>query len=129
MLWLRLVAKEFFTRPLGELMPSNTNWLAAIPFYLIFIFGILYFVVRPGLPTGSTRAIVLNAALYGLITYAIYDLTTPATLQNYPAQMVVVDMTWGIVLSSVVSMVSYLLGRRVFSTAFSWSCRIIEKNG
>ncbi len=50
-----------------------------------FIFGIVYFVLIPGLKSGSMKGTLLRAALYGLITYATYDLTNLATLKDWPS--------------------------------------------
>ena len=54
MFWLGLVARTFYRKHLGFLMAPNPNWLAAIIFYLLFIVGILVFVVLPGLEIGVT---------------------------------------------------------------------------
>jgi uncharacterized membrane protein len=48
--------------------------------------------------------------LFGLVTYAAYDLTNHATVQNWPWQVTVVDMLWGTVLSTVVSGISFTVG-------------------
>jgi uncharacterized membrane protein len=111
MFWLGLVARTFYRKHLGFLMAPNLNWLAAIIFYLLFIVGILVFVVLPGLESGSLRDTLLRAALFGLITYATYDLTNLATLKDWPIIITVVDMIWGTVLSVMVSYASFVIGR------------------
>jgi uncharacterized membrane protein len=111
MFWLGLVARTFYRKHLGFLMAPNPNWLAAIIFYLLFIVGILVFVVLPGLESGSLRDTLLRAALFGLITYATYDLTNLATLKDWPVIITVVDMIWGTVLSVMVSYASFVIGR------------------
>ncbi len=55
MVWLGLIASSFYRKHLGYLMAQNTNWLAAIIFYLLFIFGIVYFVLILGLKSGSMK--------------------------------------------------------------------------
>lgn len=111
MLWLGWLARGFYRKYLGFLMAPSPNWVAAFIFYMLFILGILVFVVVPGLQEGSLRTTLVRAALYGLITYATYDLTNLATLKNWPVFLTVVDITWGIVLSTVVSLISFLAGR------------------
>jgi uncharacterized membrane protein len=111
MFWLGLVARTFYRKHLVFLMAPNPNWLAAIIFYLLFIVGILVFVVLPGLESGSLRDTLLRAALFGLITYATYDLTNLATLKDWPIIITVVDMIWGTVLSVMVSYASFVIGR------------------
>jgi uncharacterized membrane protein len=111
MLWLGWIARSFYRKYLGFLMAPSPNWAAAFIFYLLFIFGILFFVVVPGLQEGSLRSTLVRAALYGLITYATYDLTNLATLKDWPVFLTAVDITWGVVLSTLVSLVSFLAGR------------------
>ncbi len=111
MVWLGLAARGFYREQLGFLLAPNPNWLAAIIFYLLFIAGILFFVVIPGLEADSLRATLLRAALFGLITYATYDLTNLATIKDWPLLVTVVDMIWGVVLSVSVSYVGFWAGK------------------
>lgn len=111
MIWLGLVARTFYRKYLGYLMAPSPNWLAAIIFYLLFIVGLLVFVVLPGIEADSLRTTLLRAALFGLITYATYDLTNLATIKDWPVIVTVVDIGWGIFLSTVVSYVGFLASR------------------
>jgi uncharacterized membrane protein len=92
-------------------LTPTTNWIAAVIFYLLFILGILVFVVVPGLEDNSLKTTLLRAALFGLITYATYDLTNLATVKNWPVLITVVDMAWGTVLSVAVSYVGFMVGK------------------
>ena len=111
MVWLGLVASTFYRKYLGFLMAPNPNWLTAVAFYLLFVVGILVFVVVPGLEGGSLRTTLLRAALFGLISYATYDLTNLATVKDWPLLVTVVDMMWGTVLSVAVSYIGLLAGK------------------
>jgi uncharacterized membrane protein len=112
MLWLGLIARSFYQQYLGFLMAPSPNWLAAIIFYLLFVVGILVFVVLPGLGANSLKTTLTRAALFGLITYATYDLTNLATLKDWPALLSIVDMLWGTFLSVSVSFVGFIVGKR-----------------
>lgn len=111
MVWLGVVARTLYRKYLGFIMAPSPNWLAAVIFYLLFIAGILVFVLLPGLETNSLKLTLTRAALYGLITYATYDLTNLATLKDWPLTITVIDMTWGTVLSVAVSWIGYLAGQ------------------
>ncbi len=113
MIWLGLVAKEFYRRHLGPLMSSRVNWAAAFLFYLLFIVGLLAFVIRPSLQANIPLHALLYGALFGLISYATYDLTNQATLRDWPLVVTVVDLIWGTVLGGTVSFISTLLGRSI----------------
>jgi len=111
MVWLGLVAKNFYQDQIGFLL-GPVNWTAAIIFYLLFIVGILVFAVLPALDSGSLTKAVLLGAFFGFVAYATYDLTNLATVKDWPLTVVVVDMIWGAVLSSSVATASYLIGSR-----------------
>jgi uncharacterized membrane protein len=111
MLWLGLVARTFYRKHLGYIMAPSPNWAAAIIFYLLFLVGLMIFVVLPGLEAGSLTTTLLRGALYGLITYATYDLTNQATIKDWPVVVTVVDMFWGVFLSVAVSTIGFFAGR------------------
>jgi uncharacterized membrane protein len=111
MIWLTMVARGFYRRQLGFLLGDQPNWWAAISFYLLFVAGLLVFVVVPSVQEGSLRRALLLGGFFGLITYATYDLTNHATVKNWPWILTVVDMTWGVVLATSVSYIGYQIGR------------------
>lgn len=110
--WLSFVAKNFYSKQIGFLMSSNVNWVAAVIFYLLFIAGLVYFVLTPALEKNSITSAVFAGALFGLVCYATYDLTNMATIKNWPLIVTVVDLVWGMVLSTLVSSISFLLARK-----------------
>ena len=113
MVWLGVVAKNFYAKHIGYLMKSNVNWAAAILFYLLFIAGLVVFVVVPALDKGLWVRALLLGALFGLITYATYDLTNLATLKDWPFLITVVDLIWGTVLAASVSVATYLVAAKI----------------
>ncbi|MDM8001218.1 MAG: DUF2177 family protein [Dehalococcoidia bacterium] len=109
--WLALVARTFYRKYLDWLMAANPNWIAALAFYLLFVVGVLVFVVVPGVEDGSLKTTLLKAALFGLIAYGTYDLTNLATIKNWPLTVTAVDMIWGTALSVAVSYVGFVAGK------------------
>lgn len=109
MCWLGLVAKNFYRGQIGSLMRTEFNWVAAILFYLIFIFGLVIFAIEPAVQRQSSTYALIYGGLFGGIAYATYDLTNLATLKNWTVLVTVVDMTWGIVLGALVSFVAYTI--------------------
>ena len=107
MVWLGLIAKNFYRKYIGFLLAPNPNWVAAIIFYLLFVVGVVVFVVVPGIKETSIKNTLLRAALFGLITYATYDLTNMATVKDWPLIVTVIDLIWGMVLSTIVGVVGY----------------------
>lgn len=111
-LWLGLVAPSFYRSQIGYIMAENPNFLAAGLFYLLFIFGMVIFIVEPGVREQTLMQAVTRGALFGLVTYATYDLTNLATLEGWPVLVTVVDLVWGTFLSAAVTLVSVWVGKR-----------------
>jgi len=111
MMWLGLIAKGFYRKKLDYILSPSINWTAAIIFYLIFIFGIIFFAVLPGRAKDSVSTSILYGALFGFFTYATYDLTNLATLKDWPLSVVFFDIIWGIVLCSIVASISFFIAK------------------
>ena len=112
LVWLGVVARSFYRAQLGPLMRPDVNWVAAVLFYLVFVAGIVVLAVWPAIERGSLAQAMALGALFGLVTYAAYDLTNLATLEGFPVRMVVVDMLWGTVLCTSISTITYLAAAR-----------------
>ncbi len=109
MIWLGFVAKNFYAKHIGFLLKADVNWIAAIMFYLLFILGVVIFVITPAIDKRSWVNALMYGALFGLVTYATYDLTNLATVKNWPLIVTIVDLAWGTILSASVSIITYLV--------------------
>ena len=109
MLWLGLIAKNFYANQIGFLMSKQVNWTAAILFYLLFLAGLVLFVIQPAVQKQDWLYALLMGAAFGLVTYATYDLTNLATLKDWPLLVTVVDLIWGTLLSTSVALISYFI--------------------
>ncbi|WP_300464040.1 DUF2177 family protein [Desulfobacula sp.] len=111
LIWIGFIARTFYKDQLGFILASSPNWIAAIIFYLMFVAGLLFFVVLPGLKDNSLKMSFLRAAVFGALTYGTYDLTNLALIEGWPVLVTVVDIIWGMALSVIVSLVSVKAGR------------------
>jgi uncharacterized membrane protein len=57
----------------------------------------------------SASSALLLGALFGFFAYATYDLTNLATLKGWPVSIVFIDISWGIVLTAIVSLSGYFI--------------------
>jgi uncharacterized membrane protein len=108
-IWLTLIAKNFYAKQIGFLMSKTPNLIAALIFYLIFIAGLVIFVITPALDKKMWINALLMGAFFGLVTYATYDLTNLATVKNWPLIVTIYDLVWGMFVSASVSLVTYLI--------------------
>jgi uncharacterized membrane protein len=113
MVWLGLISKNFYQNQIGFLLKNDINWVAAILFYFLFVVGLVLFVISPALELKSVSHAILFGALFGLITYATYDLTNLATVKGWPLLVTIVDLIWGAVLSASVSTITYLVASKI----------------
>jgi uncharacterized membrane protein len=81
--WLGFIAPKFYRSQIGHLMAEDANLIAAGIFYLLFVGALMYFVIEPTVSLREKRSVILRGALFGLVTYATYDLTNLATLRDW----------------------------------------------
>ena len=114
-IWLGLVARDFYKSQMGDLMAPNPSIAAATAFYLIFVFGLVWFAVSPALASASWTTAFVNGAVLGLIGYATYDLTNLAVTRGFPTTLAMADLAWGTALSAVAATAGYFATRSVSS--------------
>lgn len=114
--WLTVVASKFYKSQIGNLLLEKPNMTAAVIFYVIYVIGIVAFVLSPALEKGSWQYALGYGALFGFVAYATYDLTNLSTLKGFTTKLVIVDMIWGAVLTAAVSVISYGIITRWIST-------------
>jgi uncharacterized membrane protein len=111
--WLGFIAKNFYNDRIGNLMKDDVNWTAAIIFYVLFVIGLIVFVINPALESGSWIKALTLGALFGLITYATYDLTNLALTKDWPLSVTIVDLVWGAFLAASVSTITFMVISRM----------------
>jgi uncharacterized membrane protein len=96
-LWLGVLMKDFYRRNLAHLARMADGgldpiWPVAALVYPVIALGLTVFVVgRARVPLDA----LLMGALFGAITFAVYDLTNHATLREWRTAMTLVDIGWG----------------------------------
>lgn len=107
--WLGFVAKKLYYSEMGSILLEKPNMPAALLFYVIYVVGVVLFVVNPALQNNSWQHALGYGALFGLVAYATYDLTNLATLKGFSSKIVVIDLAWGMALTAVVSLCAYAI--------------------
>ena len=111
-IWLGTVAKTFYRTQIGKLLLDKPNMTAAVLFYLIYVVGVVVFVISPALEKGSLSYALTRGALFGFVAYATYDLTNLATMKGFTTKVVVVDLAWGALLTATVASVTFAILHR-----------------
>ncbi len=114
-LWLGVLMSSTYKELLGSLMLAQPKWGPAIVFYLMYVLGVVFFVVLPALARASARRAALAGAFFGLVAYGTYDMTNWATLQGWSAQLALMDMAWGGLLTCLASLSGFWTARKLAS--------------
>lgn len=113
-LWLRWAGPNLYRPVIGEIMAENFRMAPAAVFYLIYLAGMVYFAIKPGIESGSVVTAMLNGALLGALCYATFDLTSQAVFKVWSTQISVMDIAWGAVATAATSAVSTAVVLKMF---------------
>ena len=109
--WLARIAGGFYRTQLGAYMLDQPRLGVAAVFYIFYVAGIVIFAVLPAMREQSVLTALLFGALLGGVAYGTYDVTNYATLRDWPLAVLIVDITWGVVLTSVSAAAGYMIAR------------------
>lgn len=112
--WLINMAPKLYKPEIGELLAPEFRLKPAIVFYLLYIGGMMWFAVVPGLNDGRWQTALLQGAVLGFLCYMTYDMTNFATLKVWSMKVTILDMIWGTVLTGSASVVGMLVTAKLF---------------
>jgi uncharacterized membrane protein len=112
-IWLGFVMKDFYRRslaPIARMADGGLDpiWPIAALVYPVIALGLAVFVLsRASSPANAA----LLGALFGMISFSVYDLTNHATLRDWKTVMTLVDIGWGGVSCGLASFVAATVSR------------------
>lgn len=106
-IWLTLAVPRIYQPALGNLLADKPNLAVAGVFYLIYVIGVVVFAVLPAVEARSWLQALGMGALLGLVAYGTYDFTNLATLRDWPLQLSIIDVCWGIFLTATAALGGY----------------------
>jgi uncharacterized membrane protein len=98
--WIYFVATPMYKQEVSSLMELKIP--PALLFYVIFLLGLIFFVVNPN-QDNTLLNVFLIGAFFGLVTYGTYDLTVYASMNIFSLKLVIADIIWGMFLSGAVA--------------------------
>lgn len=115
-IWLTLTGADLYRATLGPILLAGFKPVPALAVYLVQVLGLTVFVMPRARQSGLAGSALGYGALFGLFTYALYDLTNDATLMHWTWQITVTDIVWGMVVSGFASLIGWLVARRFVRT-------------
>lgn len=100
-LYLNLT-KDYFNKQVKSIQGSDikANFIAIGITYIFLIYGLNYFIIQ------KNRS-VKDAALLGLVIYAVYEFTNLSIFTNWSVLSTIIDTTWGAVLFGLTTAIVY----------------------
>ena len=111
-IWLWHIMKDFIVRSFWDLIvvengAAQINLPVGLMAWAVIALMILIFVTKSWYATSYKSALAYGAIL-GACLYAVYDFTNLTFLKDYSVQFTIVDIIWGAVICSIVSLTMYL---------------------
>jgi uncharacterized membrane protein len=99
--YLRLI-QNFFNKQIKSVQGTDIkmNYTSTAITYIFLIFGLNYFIIQK-------HKSVKEAALLGLVIYAVYEFTNLSLFTNWSILTVLIDTTWGAVLFALTTAIVY----------------------
>jgi uncharacterized membrane protein len=94
-MWLSWAGPNLYRPVIGDIMAENFNLGAAGVFYILYLLGMMWFAVKPGLESGQWTSALLNGVLLGALCYATFDLTSQAVFKVWATKISIMDICWG----------------------------------
>ncbi len=114
-LWLSITVKSLYRPALGDLLKDKPVMWAAVLFYIIYMIGVALIILKPALANDSILQALWTGVVLGVVAYGTYNLTNMATVKNWSASIVWIDMLWGGFLTGFSSAVGIYLTKTFFS--------------
>jgi uncharacterized membrane protein len=110
--WLSLVALPVFRADIGVLLRPAPDLAAALAFYVLYVAGLVFLAVRPGVEQRSTFKAAALGAILGATAYGTFELTSMAVLKGWTWRLVVMDIVWGMFVSALAAAIGCAAGLR-----------------
>ena len=81
---------------------------AAAIFYILYVFGLIFLVLKPAIDANSVINAIWLGGVFGLVAYGTYDLTNLATIRGWSVTVTLVDMLWGAFLTDKLDLFLFL---------------------
>lgn len=94
-MWLGWAGTNLYEPNIGPIMADSFNVVPAGVFYVVYLLGMTWFAIRPGIEAGDVKVALLNGVLLGALCYATFDLTSQAVFKVWATKVTVFDICWG----------------------------------
>ena len=100
-IWLANATRFLYKPHIGPLLLEKPVLPAAAIFYILYVFGLIFLVLKPAIDANSLINAIWLGGVFGLVADGTYDLTNLATIRGWSVTVTLVDMLWGAFLTGL----------------------------
>ena len=113
LLWVWVISRRLYRRNLEGLLRAKFNVIPAVVFYLLYIVGLMVFVIVPAF---NNTSLGLGYAmgmgiLFGMFTFGTYALVNLAVIRDWSPLVVLVDLIEGMFVTGVACTVAFYISQ------------------
>lgn len=117
LVWIGYLARDQYVEKLSPLLRYsdgryNVVWWAALLVWFFIVLGSYVFVL-PIIKDKSFMHALWYGALFGLVLYAVYDLTNYSLLKGWPLSVTMLDIAWGAFVNAMLAVCMWLLYKNI----------------
>jgi uncharacterized membrane protein len=113
LLWVWAISRRLYRRNLEGLLRAKFNVIPAVVFYLIYIVGLMIFVIVPAFNNTSLGQAMGMGILFGMFTFGTYTLVNLVILRDWSLLIVLVDLIKGMFVTGVACTVAFYLSQMI----------------
>jgi len=113
LVWLGIIAKDFYRDQLSSFLKEKYNMNAALLFYIVYIAGLVFFVISRASTIDSWQYALFAGMLYGFVTYSTYGITNYSTIKDWPSFLTMIDIGWGTFLCGITSYLTHIISTNI----------------
>ena len=111
LLWVWAISRRLYRRNLEGLLRAKFNVIPAVVFYLLYIVGLMIFVIVPAFNNTSLGQAMGMGILFGMFTFGTYTLVNLAIIKDWSLLIVLVDLIEGMFVTGVACTVAFYLSQ------------------
>jgi uncharacterized membrane protein len=113
LLWVWAISRRLSRRNLEGLLRAKFNVIPAVIFYLIYIVGLMIFVIVPAFNNTSLGQAIGMGILFGMFTFGTYTLVNLVIIRDWSLLIVLVDLIEGMFVTGVACTVAFYLSQMI----------------
>lgn len=111
LLWVWAISRRLYRRNLEGLLRAKFNVIPAVVFYLLYIVGLMIFVIVPAFNNTSLAQALGMGILFGMFTFGTYTLVNLAIIRDWSLLIMLADLIEGMFVTGVACTVAFYLSQ------------------